>query len=544
VTAEPTPDSRPQVAYDVVVPTVGRPSLGVLLRSLAESMRACGESGPRAVVVVDDRPGADGLDLDVPDVLTGRVRVVCSGGRGPAAARNAGWRAGTAEWVAFVDDDVELPAGWARALVEDLAATGPRVGGSQGRIVVPLPLDRRPTDWERGTAGLSHAAWATADMAYRRTALEAVGGFDERFPRAYREDADLALRVLDAGFELTRGARYVVHPVRPESAWVSLRVQRGNADDVLMRRLHGPDWRQRAQAPPGRLPKHVATVAAAATAVVAAASGHRRTARFAAVTWAGATAEFALRRLLPGPWTRREVATMVATSAAIPFAATAHRLRGEWRHRAQRPAERPVVAATPLPPRTPPARPAVVLFDRDGTLVHDVPYNGDPALVRPVDTAAAAIARLRAEGVRIGVVTNQSGIARGLLDEAQVRAVNARVDELLGPFDVWMVCPHQEADRCGCRKPAPGMVLTAAARLGVDPTRCAVIGDIGRDVEAAEAAGAVGVLVPTPVTREEEVRRARYRAPDLLAAVDLLLDGAARPDDDRAADGAPQRRSA
>lgn len=73
-----------------------------------------------------------------------------------------------------------------------------------------------------------------------------------------------------------------------------------------------------------------------------------------------------------------------------------------------------------------------VLFDRDGTLVEDVPYNGDPAAVRPMPTARAALQRLRRAGVRAGVVSNQSGIARGLITESQVRAVNARVDLLLG----------------------------------------------------------------------------------------------------------------
>ncbi len=172
-----------------------------------------------------------------------------------------------------------------------------------------------------------------------------------------------------------------------------------------------------------------------------------------------------------------------------------------------------------------PARPAAVLFDRDGTLVHDVPYNGDPALVAPVDGAREALARLRAAGVRTGVVTNQSGVARGLLTRDQVDAVNARVDALLGPFDDWQVCPHGEGDGCACRKPAPGMVLAAAAALGVAPGACAVVGDIGRDVEAAAAAGARGVLVPTPVTLEHEVRRAPEVAPTVGAAVDLLLAG-------------------
>jgi D-glycero-D-manno-heptose 1,7-bisphosphate phosphatase len=167
--------------------------------------------------------------------------------------------------------------------------------------------------------------------------------------------------------------------------------------------------------------------------------------------------------------------------------------------------------------------PAAVLFDRDGTLVVDVPYNGDPEQVRPVPTAAAALTLLRTARIPIGVVTNQSGIARGLLDHAAVHAVNDRVEALLGPFAVWRLCPHGPADGCGCRKPEPGMVLSAAAELGVAPHRVAVVGDIGADMAAADVAGASGVLVPTAVTRAEEVRAARVVAPDLLAAVRYLL---------------------
>lgn len=171
------------------------------------------------------------------------------------------------------------------------------------------------------------------------------------------------------------------------------------------------------------------------------------------------------------------------------------------------------------------ARPRAVLFDRDGTLVVDVPYNGDPAAVRPVPAAPAALARVRAAGVPVGVVSNQSGIARGLLDAAQVASVNARVEELLGPFGVWRWCPHGAGDGCACRKPRPGMVIDAAAALGVDPADVAVIGDIAADVGAADAAGARAVLVPTAATRAEEVDDARARgilADDLVAAVALL----------------------
>jgi HAD superfamily hydrolase (TIGR01662 family) len=164
-----------------------------------------------------------------------------------------------------------------------------------------------------------------------------------------------------------------------------------------------------------------------------------------------------------------------------------------------------------------------VLLDRDGTLVHDVPYNGEPAAVRPVPGAREAIDRLRAKGLLVGVVTNQSGLARGLLTTEQVQAVNAEVDARLGPFGTWQVCPHGADDGCACRKPRPGMVLAAARRLGVRPEDCVVIGDIGADAEAARAAGARSVLVPTPVTRAEEIAAAPVVAADLGRAVDIIL---------------------
>lgn len=516
-------------SYALVIPSVGRPSLDRLLETVSALQTDPDHPGPVDVVVVDDRrePAEPGVLLAAlePTVDGEPVRVVRGYGRGPAAARNRGWRAvdESVEWIAFLDDDVELPSSWARDLADDLAACPAEVAASQGRITVPLPAGRRPTDWERNTASLQDADWATADMAYRRRVLEEVGGLDERFPRAYREDADLALRVRRAGYRLVRGHRHILHPVRPADDWVSQRVQAGNADNALMRRLHGPRWRELAEAPAGAFGWHVGTTAAAATAAagtVAWGTGARRAGWLAgagALAWAGLYGRFLGRRLAPGPRPGEpafdpELRRMALTSATIPPSAVWHRLLGWARHRGTGPW---------------PVRPRAVLFDRDGTLVHDVPYNGDPDRVEPVGGAREAMDRVRAAGLRTAVVSNQSGIARGLVSGEQVDAVNARVEQLLGPFDSWQVCPHGPADGCTCRKPRPGMVVAAAEALGVRPEECVFIGDIGADVEAAQAAGARSILVPTHITRAEEIADAPVTAPDLAAAVELVLGQAA-----------------
>lgn len=140
-------------------------------------------------------------------------------------------------------------------------------------------------------------------------------------------------------------------------------------------------------------------------------------------------------------------------------------------------------------------KPCAVIFDRDGTIVVDVPYNGDPKAVQPAPGIERALARLRAAGLPLGVVSNQSGVARGLITIEQVEAVNRRIEELLGPFQAWVYCPHGPQDACECRKPKPKMILDAAHAMGVDPACCIVVGDKQSDVEAARNAGATALYV-------------------------------------------------
>lgn len=106
--------------------------------------------------------------------------------------------------------------------------------------------------------------------------------------------------------------------------------------------------------------------------------------------------------------------------------------------------------------------------------------------------------------------------------------MNHRVEQLLGPFDGVYVCPHARDAGCDCRKPQPGLVTRACTELGSPPERCVLVGDIGSDLGAADAAGARALLVPTPQTRPEEVAAARRQGRvehDLPAAVDRILEG-------------------
>jgi hypothetical protein len=311
------------MTIDIAIPTSGRSSLADLLSALDRQRPL-----PGALIVVDDRPAGAARDLTalVPRALHPSLAIARAGGRGPAAARNLGWRSSRAEWVAFLDDDVVPDPDWLARLGDDLRGLGPSVAASQGTVRVPRPA--RATDWERSVGGLESASYITADMAFRVEALRAAQGFDERFPRAFREDSELACRLLTAGWSIVRGTRSVVHPVPPAPRLISVERQRGNADDALMWALHGARWRQRAHAPAGRRPLHIATTAAAATGIAALLLRRGALGKAALSGWVAGTLELTIARVRPGPRTGDEIATMALTSALLPATATAHWLLG------------------------------------------------------------------------------------------------------------------------------------------------------------------------------------------------------------------------
>jgi hypothetical protein len=154
--------------YDVVVPTIGRRSLHTLI----EALDAMTGPPPQRVVIVDDRT-SPASPLELPPMTSIEPVVVAGRSIGPAAARNDGWRRCTSPWIVFFDDDVVPGTDWRRELSVDVAAVGPRTAAVTASITVPLPSGRRPTDAERGVAGLETAWCITADLAVRRDAIVA-----------------------------------------------------------------------------------------------------------------------------------------------------------------------------------------------------------------------------------------------------------------------------------------------------------------------------------------------------------------------------------
>jgi cellulose synthase/poly-beta-1,6-N-acetylglucosamine synthase-like glycosyltransferase len=281
-------------AVTVVVPTCGRPEL--LARCLAALDK---QSLPREstdIIVVDDS----------------ELR------SGPAAARNRGWRQARAPIVAFTDDDTEPHAQWLEHGLRAMQGAD----AASGRIVMPIP--EVPTDYERDAQGLERSEFVTANCFVRRDMLERLGGFDEGFRMAWREDSDLHFRLLRCGARIARAPdAVVVHPVRPAPWGVSLKQQRKVMFDALLFKKHRALYRSRIRA--GARWDYYAIVAS----LLLAAMGFMP----AIAVWALLTARFFLHRMRGASRRPRHVLEMLVTSVLIPPLAVFWRLAGALRFR-------------------------------------------------------------------------------------------------------------------------------------------------------------------------------------------------------------------
>lgn len=284
------------------------------------------------VLVVDDGPSRDTREVveRVAEKTEVPVRYLANKSpvHGPAAARNIGWHAASAPVVAFTDDDTLPDRDWLKSGAAEFERD-PDVAGVAGRVVVPLPM--RPTDHERDTAGLEQAEFITANAFYRKSTLEDVGGFDERFGSPWREDADLYYTLLERGEHLAVAPwAIVVHPTRPERWGSSLKQQGKTAYNALLKKKHPTLYRDRL----GTSPRwHWVAVLSLPLAVWSLSRGRPRAAAAAVGTWLGLTSRFAAQRLAGSSHRPSHIAEMAVTSALIPFLSIYARLKGAAKYR-------------------------------------------------------------------------------------------------------------------------------------------------------------------------------------------------------------------
>lgn len=330
-TAHLAPRPGNEIRVSIVIPTYRRDeSLAHVLERLAVQ-----EYPPEQyeIVAVDD-----GHSESVPRLVEdfarqhpriSSIRALPGEGRGPAAARNIGWRAARGTVIAFIDDDAYPADG--RWLAEGVAPFHDEsVVGVSGAVTVPA--DEPPTDFQRNVKGLESGVFITCNAFYRRSALEQVGGFDEAFRAPYREDSDLQFRVEATGGKMLRNPRaHVIHPAPRGRFAISLRLQRYSQYNALIAKKHPARFRQELERRPPW--PYYGIIGSGAAALLALATGRRRGALAGGLLWAALEGRFFQRRARGVTHTPRHLADLALTSVLIPPLSIYWRLRGAVRYR-------------------------------------------------------------------------------------------------------------------------------------------------------------------------------------------------------------------
>lgn len=278
---------------------------------------ACSESTPVAVATfAANEPGL-------------RLRLLPGRSRGPATARNIGWRAATAPIIAFIDDDAYPErSDWLRQGLR--AFTDPGVTTAVGTVRVPA--DDPPTDFQRNVKRLETAAFLTCNAFCRREMLERIGGFDPAFRVPFREDSDLQFRIEAAGGRIVRVPEAVmIHPAPPGRFAVSLRLQRYSLYNALLYKKHPRRYRAEIQRRPPLA--YYGIIVATLGALAAVLRGRRRGALTLALVWLGLEGQFFAQRARGASHAPRHLLDLLYSSALIPWLSVYWRLRGAWRFR-------------------------------------------------------------------------------------------------------------------------------------------------------------------------------------------------------------------
>ena len=314
--------------FTVVVPTFRRPDL--LQRCLTALRNQTLPADQFEVIVVDDGNDSDTADLVQKDVQRQGLRITYLGQphrQGPAAARNRGWRIAQTPLIAFTDDDCIPQADWLETARKRFEAGASVV---TGRVKMPLP--DRPTAQDRTTALLETAEFVTANCFCRRTALEQVGGFDEAFDIAWREDSALQFAFLRAGILIEACPEAVlVHPLRASHWYAPLRDERKNQYDALLYKRYPDLFREHIPRYPGLVTSYYGLVGSALLGLGGAVTGNKTSTRLGGLSWAILTASLVARRQANQPI--EELPKNALIASVSPFLSVYWRLYGAIKHR-------------------------------------------------------------------------------------------------------------------------------------------------------------------------------------------------------------------
>jgi GT2 family glycosyltransferase len=311
----------------VVIPTYRRPDL--LLKCIGALGNQDLPFSDFEVIVVSDGPdeatAAAIANLVNQPIILRYLPMPKKGG--PAAARNYGWQHAQATFVAFTDDDTIPSPIWLSSYLK--AWNGTPLAAFTGKVVVPLP--EHPTDFAQNTAGLETADFVTANCACTRAALEKIGGFDERFAMAWREDSDLHFKLLQAGIPLSKvNEAMIVHPVR-EAPWgVSIKEQKKTLFNALLYKKYPKLYQEQIKAKPPTT--YYVMAISLLISLFCLLIGQPLPALIAFAVWLVFMLQFALKRLAHTSHSASHVYEMLYTSAVIPFASVYWHFYGCWKY--------------------------------------------------------------------------------------------------------------------------------------------------------------------------------------------------------------------
>jgi glycosyltransferase involved in cell wall biosynthesis len=249
---------------------------------------------------------------------------------GPAAARNFGWTHSLGKLIAFTDDDCVPEEGWLKAMRSAFESTSLNNVAFSGQTVVPIPA--RPTDYEKNISHLADAEFITANCACTKSALDTVGGLDERFTTAWREDSDLQFKFIEHGIPIIKvGEAVVTHPVRKAPWGVSIREERKGIFNALLFKKYPKLYKERIQPEP---PWHYYAITLLLIVFIfALASNNSFLAKASFAGWFVVTTWFIIRRLTSKSHSWKHILEMIVTSAVIPVLSLYWRFYGSWKFR-------------------------------------------------------------------------------------------------------------------------------------------------------------------------------------------------------------------